>query len=140
MISTTPRSPRPERSDPSLQDHRGGSYRGRVSANGFEPLRLPADSWSREHVRSALRVRDISSLFRLLKKYAGVSQTQIGFAVGLEQGYVSKIMNGHRSVVAIDVLDRIAVGCGMPDACRMLLGLAPRGTAWRTDIAPSDTA
>jgi hypothetical protein len=25
MISTTPRSPRPERNDPSLQDHRGGS-------------------------------------------------------------------------------------------------------------------
>jgi hypothetical protein len=27
MISTTPRSPRPERNDPSLQDHRGGSVR-----------------------------------------------------------------------------------------------------------------
>jgi hypothetical protein len=32
MISTTPRSPRPERNDPSLQDHRCGSQAQTVIA------------------------------------------------------------------------------------------------------------
>jgi transcriptional regulator with XRE-family HTH domain len=75
-------------------------------------------------VRGALVERDIGSLFRLLRRHTGASQTQIGIAAGLEQGYVSRVMAG-RKVMAIDVLERIADGIGMPDACRLVLGLAP---------------
>lgn len=104
------------------------------------PLQVPEDLWSREQVRTALRTRDVGLLFRLLKRYAGTSQTRIGSAVALEQGYISKIMNGRRTVAAIDLLDRIATGLRMPDECRMLLGLAPIGTAWRPDMAGADKA
>lgn len=58
--------------------------------SGIDPLHVPPDFWSREQVRAALRMRDIGALFRLLKKYTAASQTRIGIAVKLEQGYVSK--------------------------------------------------
>ncbi|MGH2600304.1 MAG: helix-turn-helix domain-containing protein [Dehalococcoidia bacterium] len=88
-------------------------------------LHIPGDFWSRAQIREALRRRDIAALFHLLKQYAGASQTKIGTAVGLEQGYVSKVMTGRRAITAIDVLERIADGCAMPDESRVLLGLAP---------------
>lgn len=90
----------------------------------LDNLRIPDDLWSHEDVRSALGVRDIGGLFRLLARYTGASQSRIGAAVGLEQGYVSRIIAGRR-VTSIDVLERIADGCGMPDEARMALGLAP---------------
>ncbi|MGH3734215.1 MAG: helix-turn-helix domain-containing protein [Micromonosporaceae bacterium] len=94
-------------------------------------LTIPGDFWPRPPVRDALRRRDIGALFHLFKRYAGASQTRIGTAVGLEQGYVSKVMTGRRTITAIDVLERIADGCAMPDESRMLLGLAPRLSSWK---------
>lgn len=44
-------------------------------------------------------------------------------------------MRGKRNVTAIDVLERIADGCNIPDGCRALLGLAPHGRECRQDIA-----
>src|SRR5947208_1080366 len=90
-----------------------------------KPLQVPDDFWSRDQVQTALRARDVSGPFRLLRKYAGASQTQTGAAVGMEQGYVSKVMNGHRTVITIDLLERIAEGLRMPSGARLLLGLAP---------------
>ncbi|MGW3785682.1 helix-turn-helix domain-containing protein [Micromonospora chokoriensis] len=90
----------------------------------LDHFRIPDDFWARENVRTAVRVRDIGTLFRLLARHTGASQTRIGAVVGLEQGYVSRVIAG-RKVTSIDVLERIADGCGMPDEIRMLLGLAP---------------
>ncbi|MFG3419377.1 helix-turn-helix domain-containing protein [Micromonospora sp. NPDC047730] len=97
-------------------------------------LRIPDDLWSHQDMRAALQARDIGTLFRLLARHTGASQTRIGAAVGLEQGYVSRIIAG-RKVTSIDVLERIADGCGMPDEARMTLGLAPRRRAWHRDMA-----
>jgi uncharacterized membrane protein YecN with MAPEG domain len=105
--------------------------RSTMAPQPASPLRVADEFWLRENVCESLRDRDIGALFRLLRRYAGASQTQIGSAVGLEQGYVSKVMNGQRDVSAIDLLDRIASGIGMPDHCRVLLGLAPRDVTWR---------
>ena len=103
-----------------------------------EPLRVPAEFWSRAETQTALQGRDIGALFHLLKRYVGASQTKIGTAVGLEQGYVSKVMAGRRTITAIDLLERIADGCSMPDESRMLLGLSPsRGSRW-VAAAPHD--
>ncbi|MFI7251950.1 helix-turn-helix domain-containing protein [Micromonospora chalcea] len=99
-----------------------------------ESLRVPADLWSREDVHTALAGRDIGALFRLLAQHTGASQTRIGAAVGLEQGYVSRIIAGRR-VTSIDVLERIATGCGMPDDARMTLGLAPCQRSYRPAMA-----
>ncbi|WLS46763.1 helix-turn-helix transcriptional regulator [Micromonospora profundi] len=100
----------------------------------FDHLRIPEDLWSHQDVRAALAARDIGALFRLFTRYTGASQTRIGAAVGLEQGYVSRIIAG-RKVTSIDVLERIADGCGMPDESRMTLGLAPRQLSYRADMA-----
>ncbi|MFG1653809.1 helix-turn-helix domain-containing protein [Micromonospora sp. NPDC049275] len=96
----------------------------------LDHLRTPDGFWAREDVRTAVRVRDIGTLFRLLARHTGASQTRIGAVVGLEQGYVSRVIAG-RKVTSIDVLERIADGCGMPDETRMSLGLAPRHQARR---------
>ncbi|MEU8266368.1 helix-turn-helix domain-containing protein [Sphaerisporangium sp. NPDC049002] len=74
---------------------------------------------------AALRVRDIGHVFRLVRQYAGMSQTAIGSATGLSQGKVSEIMKGGVQVTRLDVFERIAGGLGMPDAARTALGLAP---------------
>ncbi|MEV4080068.1 helix-turn-helix transcriptional regulator [Nonomuraea fuscirosea] len=75
---------------------------------------------------SALTSRDIGHMFRLVRQYAGVSQTRIGVAVGLSQGKVSEIMNGAVQVTSFEVFERIAEGLRLPDPARMTLGLAPR--------------
>lgn len=90
----------------------------------LEPLQVPDSLWSDTTVRTALHQRDVGALFRHISRLTGASQTRIGAAVGLEQGYVSRVMAG-RKVTSIDVLERIADGCRMPDAARMALGLAP---------------
>jgi hypothetical protein len=93
----------------------------------LDPLRVPDEFWNRDDVICALRGRDIGSLFRLIQRHTGTSQTQLGIAASLEQGYVSRIIGGRR-VMAIDVLERIAEGCAMPDRARTTLGLAPSGS------------
>ena len=77
---------------------------------------------------TVLAARDIGVLFRWITSLTGASQSRIGAAVGLEQGYVSRIMAG-RKVTSIDVLERIADGCRMPDQARTTMGLAPRQAA-----------
>ncbi|MCK1808372.1 MULTISPECIES: helix-turn-helix domain-containing protein [unclassified Micromonospora] len=100
----------------------------------LENLRIPDDLWSREEMHKALAARDIGAVFRLLARHTGASQTRIGAAVGLEQGYISRIIAGRR-VTSIDVLERIADGCGMPDEARMTLGLAPYQRSYRPAMA-----
>lgn len=96
-----------------------------MSHSALDPLRVPAELWQRADVDDALARRDIGALLRLVHKYARGSQTQIGIAVGMAQGTVSRIMQGRRDVTALDVLERIAEGLDMPDAARQRLGLAP---------------
>jgi hypothetical protein len=69
----------------------------------LDPLRIPEDAWSHGEVLAVLAVRDIGGLFRWISQLTGASQSRIGAAVGLEQGYVSRIMAG-RKVTSIDVL------------------------------------
>ncbi|WP_091201912.1 helix-turn-helix domain-containing protein [Micromonospora narathiwatensis] len=94
----------------------------------LDPLRIPEDAWSHGEVLTALAARDTGGLFRWITRLTGASQSRIGAAVGLEQGYVSRIMAG-RKVTSIDVLERIADGCRMPDHARTAMGLAPRQAA-----------
>ncbi len=54
--------------------------------DALDPLRVPVEFWSRDDVRRALAGRNIGELFRLLRRHAGASQTQIGIAVGLRRG------------------------------------------------------
>jgi transcriptional regulator with XRE-family HTH domain len=71
-------------------------------------------------MRLALAARDIGTVFRILQK-VGVSQRAIAARTGQSQSEVSEIIAGHRHVVSYDVLERIAVGLGIP---RGWMGLA----------------
>jgi hypothetical protein len=46
-------------------------------------------------------------------------------ATGISQGRLNEIINGHRQVARLDILERIAGGLAMPDDARVLFGLAP---------------
>jgi len=89
-------------------------------------IAVPGSFWQRSEVLDALRIRAIGPLFRLLRQYAGASQTQIAIACGMSQGKVSQIMCGRTQVESLAVLERIAGGLDLPDPARMTLGLAPR--------------
>ncbi len=97
-----------------------------MPTEGAEPVVIPADLWQRPDMISALTKRDIGHVFRLIRQFAGCSQTRIGVAVGLSQGKVSEIMKGAVQVTSLEVFERVADGLHMPDPARMTLGLAPQ--------------
>jgi tetratricopeptide (TPR) repeat protein len=80
----------------------------------------PLADWQRPELRAALARRDISEVYRLLRRW-GVSQRRIAACTGQSQSEVHDIVRG-RAVRAYDVLARIADGLGIP---REYLGLAP---------------
>src|SRR5687768_18118309 len=80
---------------------------------------IPAEVWDQQEMRDALARREISSVYRLLRRH-GVSQRQIAAQTGQSQSEVSEILKG-RQVMAYDVLARIAAGLGVP---RGYMGLA----------------
>ncbi|GLZ32646.1 XRE family transcriptional regulator [Lentzea sp. NBRC 105346] len=86
---------------------------------GSQGSPIPAEVWDQQEMRDALARREISSVYRLLRRH-GVSQRQIAALTGQSQSEVSEILKG-RQVMAYDVLTRIAVGLGVP---RGYMGLA----------------
>ena len=111
-----------------------------MPGRAIAPFTVPADLWRRPETLDALRNRDIGRLFRLLRQYAGASQTQIAIACGMTQGKVSETMKPRgRRVTSLEVFERIADGLDMPDHARMTLGPAPRSFN-PTSAAPTGTA
>ena len=100
-----------------------------MPADAAEPVSIPPDLWERPEMLDALQKRNIGQVFRLIRQYAGVSQTRIGIAVNLSQGKVSEIMRGTAQVTALEVFERIADGLRMPDSARLALGLAPSSSS-----------
>jgi transcriptional regulator with XRE-family HTH domain len=84
-----------------------------------QDLRIPAQVWEGTDMRGALATRNVSSVYRLLRK-TGVSQRSIAAMTGQSQSEVSEVLKG-RQVMAYDVLARIADGLGVP---RGYMGLA----------------
>ncbi|MEV4547870.1 XRE family transcriptional regulator [Nonomuraea wenchangensis] len=96
-----------------------------MHGNAFESIEIPAWVWDRDETREILKKRDIAGLFGLAVKYAGASQVRISAATGIAQGRISQHLRGQRQVTDLEVYERIALGLGLPDHARMLLGLAP---------------
>jgi hypothetical protein len=92
-----------------------------------ELIVIPDSFWQRSETAAALRDRDIGRFFALIQQHTGASQTQIGMACGgMTQGKISDIMRGVQEVKHLDKFDVIADGLKMPDAARVILGLAPK--------------
>lgn len=80
---------------------------------------VTSDVWEDPEMRIALAGREVSTIYRLLRR-SGVSPDQIRAFTGQSPSEVSEILNGRR-VVAYDVIVRIADGLGIP---RGYMGLA----------------
>jgi transcriptional regulator with XRE-family HTH domain len=110
-----------------------------MPGRAMNPITIPSSLWSQPEALRALNGRDIGHLFRLVRQYAGASQTQIAIACGMTQGKVSEYMKrGGRQVLTLEVFERIADGLEMPDQARMALGLAPRTLTTHGNIRPGD--
>jgi hypothetical protein len=57
-----------------------------MRGSAFDPLVIPPDFWARPDIRGALRERNMSQLLRLLRQWAGLSQTRIATAIGSPKG------------------------------------------------------
>jgi hypothetical protein len=92
-----------------------------------ELIVIPDSFWERSETAAALRDRDIGRFFALVQQHTGASQTQIGMACGgMTQGKISDIMRRVQEVKHLDKFEEIADGLKMPDAARVILGLAPK--------------
>jgi transcriptional regulator with XRE-family HTH domain/tetratricopeptide (TPR) repeat protein len=96
-----------------------GRQGGRVNTTGQQDPRLSLERWNESEMKRALADRDISTVYRLLRK-VGISQRHIAALTGQSQSEVSEILKG-RQVMAYDVLVRISDGLGIP---RGYMGLA----------------
>lgn len=102
---------------------------------GSQDHPIPPEVWEESEMRRALAARNISSVYRLLRR-VGISQRQIAALTGQSQSEVSEILKG-RQVMAYDVLARVSEGLGVP---RGYMGLAyDEGTATSV-VGPPDGA
>src|ERR687887_1046079 len=105
-----------------------------MNSTGSQGSPIPPEEWETREMRNALAARDVSTVYRLLRR-TGVSQRQIAAMTGQSQSEVSEILKG-RQVMAYDVLARIADGLGIP---RGYMGLAYDGaTAMRVASSTGD--
>ncbi|MBD0743044.1 helix-turn-helix transcriptional regulator [Streptomyces sp. CBMA152] len=70
--------------------------------------------WSHPQLVAAVADEDWGAVFRTYRKLTGLSQTRLGERVGLAQPDVSDIERGRRRVTSVEVVQRIAVGLGVP--------------------------
>ncbi|MDG4807198.1 hypothetical protein O7634_10610 [Micromonospora sp. WMMD1120] len=75
--------------------------------------------WEGQPIRVFLKRRDIAATFRFLHA-RGVSYGTIAALVGVSANRAAEITKGRRQVTAYEVLERIAVGLGIP---RAVMGL-----------------
>ena len=106
-----------------------------MNVTGSQDNRLSLENWNEPEMKRALADRDISSVYRLLRR-VGISQRHIAALTGQSQSEVSEILKG-RQVMAYDVLARISGGLGIP---RGYMGLAYDPATATSMVGPSDHA
>ncbi len=87
------------------------------------PLRLPPHLLEKPEFQIAGAERDFGTLFRLVKKYGGISQVRIAAALDMTTSRVGEIIRGERQITSIDVIERVSDRLRIPGH---LLGLASR--------------
>lgn len=105
-----------------------------MNVTGTQDNPLSQETWNEPEMKRALADRDISSVYRLLRRH-GISQRHIAALTGQSQSEVSEILKG-RQVMAYDVLARISDGLGIP---RGYMGLAyDPATATSMAVGPTN--
>ncbi|MGH3772518.1 MAG: transcriptional regulator [Pseudonocardiaceae bacterium] len=106
-----------------------------MNVTGGRDARLSLETWNEPEMKRALADRDISSVYRLLRR-VGISQRHIAALTGQSQSEVSEILKG-RQVMAYDVLVRISGGLGIP---RGYMGLSYDPAIETSMVGPPDDA
>jgi transcriptional regulator with XRE-family HTH domain len=106
-----------------------------MNVTGPQEARLSRETWDEPDMRRALADRDISAIYRLLRR-VGMSQRHIAALTGQSQSEVSEILRG-RQVMAYDVLVRVADGLSIP---RGYMGLAYDPATEASMVGPPDDA
>ncbi|HEY2723068.1 MAG TPA: helix-turn-helix transcriptional regulator [Pseudonocardiaceae bacterium] len=106
-----------------------------MNVTGPQDHPVAPEAWDEPEMKRALVDRDISSVYRLLRR-VGISQRQIAALTGQSQSEVSEILKG-RQVMAYEVLARIADGLGVP---RGYMGLAYDEATATSVVGPPDDA
>ncbi|WP_421110402.1 tetratricopeptide repeat protein [Streptomyces sp. NEAU-S77] len=99
------------------------------------PTALPPRVLERDDVRSALAERDFGTVFRLARKWGGISYNQIGEACGIKSERVGTVARGDARITSLAKIEEIADALRIPGA---MIGLAAR--PWEASPAPSAAA
>ena len=91
---------------------------------GADDERIPNSLIDRPEFIRACSDRDMAQVFKLARKYAGLTNNAIGRMTGLGGNRVGELINGKRyEITKISLIEDIADGLGIPG---VMLGLAPR--------------
>ncbi|WP_030901431.1 helix-turn-helix transcriptional regulator [Streptomyces sp. NRRL F-5126] len=100
---------------------------------GYEPpTALPRALLDRPDMRSAIGAHDFGTVFRLARRYAGISYSKIAAECDIKPERVGTLARGRGAVTTFDKIVRIADALRIPGA---MVGLASR--PWETASAPS---
>ncbi len=75
---------------------------------------VPRHLWDDPRVRGHLAAGDFGAVFRFIRAHTGLTQLDLGSAVGLDQSAVSLITRGKRAVLTRRVVARIVEGLHIP--------------------------
>ncbi|MDQ1287607.1 MAG: helix-turn-helix protein [Actinomycetota bacterium] len=97
-----------------------------VSTKGYVPsAALPAHVLDRADVRQALARHDFGCVFRLARKWGGISYSKIAESTGIKPERVGALARGEGAITTYAKIGEVADGLRIPGR---LLGLTPR--AW----------
>ncbi|MGO4429766.1 helix-turn-helix domain-containing protein, partial [Streptomyces sp. MCAF7] len=99
------------------------------------PTALPPRVLERDDVRNALVARDFGTVFRLARKWGGISYNQLAEACGIKSERVGTIARGDARITSLAKIEEIADALRIPGG---MIGLAPR--PWEAPTSSSVTA
>ncbi|WP_432010598.1 helix-turn-helix domain-containing protein [Streptomyces cucumeris] len=98
------------------------------------PTALPPRVLERDDVRAALAERDFGTVFRLARKWGGISYNQLAEACGIKAERVGTVARGDARITSLAKIEEIADALRIPGG---MIGLAPR--PWEAPSAPTCT-
>src|SRR3954452_12641048 len=93
---------------------------------------LPRGLLQRPDFVAACGARDFGAVFRLVRKYGGISQVKIAAALDMTPSRVGEVIHSQRQIASLDVIERISDRLRIP-GWMLALGLAAR--PWELDEA-----
>ncbi|WP_406295783.1 helix-turn-helix domain-containing protein [Embleya sp. NBC_00888] len=94
------------------------------------PAALPREVLDRDDVRQALRDHDFGTVFRLARKYGGISYQKIADACDIKPERVGTLARGEGRITTVEKIRQIADALRVPG---LMIGIAPREWESKSD-------